>query len=278
MLTSRSPNVRFALITDEHFGPKAFFDGKLRKLSHEAPRLTRAFVERMNQVERPDLVVNLGDVIEDDENREHDLARYREFVDIMSALDAPVLHVAGNHDQIHLTHDDLRAFWKHAGPLHYSRDVGGVHFAVLNTQEIKDVVIRLPEEQIRWLEQDLAEAGAPVVVLMHHPASDQDLTGNRWFEKAPNICRIAERKQLRRVIRESGKVVAVFNGHVHWNHLDVIDDIPYFTLQSLIENLDDDAPGRPAASHAICDLEARRLSVRVSGEENLRYQFELRGR
>jgi 3',5'-cyclic AMP phosphodiesterase CpdA len=269
--------VRFSLITDEHFGPKAFFDGKLRKLSHEAPRLTLAFVERMNRVERPDLVVNLGDVIED-ENRQADRERYAEFLQILSGLDAPVLHVAGNHDQIGLTQDDLRELWGHEGPLFYSRDVGGVHFSVLNTQEVKDVVIRLPEEQLAWLKADLATANAPVVVLMHHPASDQDLAGNRWFEKALNICRIAERKELRRVIEESGKVVAVFNGHVHWNHLDVIENIPYFTLQSLIENLDDDAPGRPAASHAVCDLEPRRLSVRVSGEENLRYQFELRGR
>lgn len=276
MLASASEHVRFALITDEHFGPKAFFDGKLRKLSHEAPRLTRAFVERMNQFERPDLVVNLGDVIED-ENREADRERYAEFVQILSGLDAPVLHVAGNHDQIGLTHDDLRGLWGHEGPLFYSRDIGGVHFSILNTQEIKDVVIRLPAEQIAWLKDDLGKATAPVVVLMHHPASDQDLAGNRWFEKAPNICRIAERKELRRVIEESQKVVAVFNGHVHWNHLDVIENIPYFTLQSLIENLDEDAPGRPAASHAVCDLEPRRLSVRVSGEENLRYQFELRG-
>jgi Icc protein len=230
----------------------------------------------MNQVDRPDLVVNLGDVVEDD-TRDADRERYAEFVRILSSLDAPVLHVAGNHDQIGLTHDDLRELWGHEGPLYYSRDIGGVHFAILNTQEIKDVVIRLPDEQIAWLKDDLAKATAPVVVLMHHPASDQDLAGNRWFEKAPNICRIAERKELRRVIEDSGKVVAVFNGHVHWNHLDVIENIPYFTLQSLIENLDEDAPGRPAASHAVCDLEPRRLSVRVIGEENLRYQFELRG-
>ena len=31
---------------DEHFGPKAYFAGKLRKLSHEAPALTRAFGPR----------------------------------------------------------------------------------------------------------------------------------------------------------------------------------------------------------------------------------------
>lgn len=266
--------MRFALFSDQHFGPKAFFAGKLRKLSHEAGALTRAFVERMNTVERPELVVNLGDVLEDD-SPERDRARYGQFLDIVSALNAPLIHVAGNHDQIQLTEDDLRALWGHTGPLHYSRDVGGVHFVVLNTLETKDVCVRLPQAQLEWLALDLAAATSPVVVLMHHPASEQDLTGNRWFEKAPHICRLAERRELRRVLEQSGKVVAVFNGHAHWNHLDVIAGIPYVTLQSLIENLDDDAPGRPAACFAVVDLEPRRLCVRVEGAEPARYQLEL---
>ena len=55
--------MRFALISDEHFGPTAYFEGKLRKLTAQAGKLCEAFVSRMNQEVRPDLVVNLGDVI-----------------------------------------------------------------------------------------------------------------------------------------------------------------------------------------------------------------------
>jgi 3',5'-cyclic-AMP phosphodiesterase len=113
------------------------------------------------------------------------------------------------------------------------------------------------------------------VVLMHHPASDQILIGNRWFERAPELCRVAERKALRRVFEASGKVIAVFNGHVHWNHFDLIAGIPYVTLQSLTENLDDDAPGRPANAFALCEIEERRVQVSVYGEEAARYQVEL---
>jgi 3',5'-cyclic AMP phosphodiesterase CpdA len=266
--------VRFALISDVHFGPPASFAGKLRKLSHEAASLTERFVKRMNEVERPQLVVNLGDVIED-ENREADLGNYRRFVDILGRLDAPVLHVAGNHDFVHLSEADLRALWKHEGALYYSRDLGGVHFSILHTIETKDVAVRLPDEQLDWLRSDLGRAEPPCVVLMHHPASEMRLTGNRWFEKAPHICRIAERRKLRAVIESSAKVVAAFNGHVHWNHLDVIAGIPYVTLQSLIENLDEDAPGRAAAAWAVCDLSEHRLNVEIHGAESARYQFEI---
>lgn len=266
--------MRIALLTDVHFGPEASFEGKLRKLSHRAEQLSRDVVERLNTVERPDLVVNLGDVIED-ADRERDLENYRRFLDVLSELRAPVLHVAGNHDSVNLTDDDLRALWQHEGPLYYSRDVAGVHLCVLRTLETKDVAVHLPEEQLAWLADDLARAPAPAVVLVHHPLGEMQLEGNRWFARAPHICRVAERRRARAVIEASGKVVCVLNGHAHWNHLDVAGGIPYVTLQSLIENLDDDAPGRPARAFAICDVEPRRVFVRVEGEERARYQLDL---
>jgi hypothetical protein len=69
-------------------------------------------------------------------------------------------------------------------------------------------------------------------------------------------------------------VRAVFNGHLHWNHLDLIHAIPYVTVQSLIENVDDDAPGRPAAAHAVVRLSDRRMMVRVAGNDPARYEVE----
>ncbi len=269
--------MRFALISDEHFGPTAYFQGKLRKLTAHAGELCRAFVERMNREVKPDLVINLGDVIED-ESRAKDLEHYGQFVDILRALECPVLHVAGNHDQVNLSDADLCQLWNHEGSLHYSRDVAGVHFSVLRTIEVTDVAIHLPQEQIDWLARDLAQSSLPSVVLMHHPASEMRLDGNRWFEKRPHVCRVAERRALQNVVSNAPRVVAVFNGHVHWNHFDVISGVPYITLQSLVENLDEDAPGRAAAAHAVVDLDDRRMVVRVAGAEPVRYQVELRGR
>lgn len=266
--------MRFALISDVHFGEPVLHEGKLRKLTHEAEPLVADFVARMQNEHRPELVVNLGDVIED-ENRELDLSRYGRFVELVERAAPRTLHVAGNHDQAYLSDDDLRGLWRHAGPLHYSTDHGGYHFAVLRTIEYTDVAIRLPEEQITWLKADLAATKLPSVVLMHHPASEMVLDGNRWFEARPHVCRVAERRKLRSVIEAAGNVVAVFNGHVHWNHCDFIRGIPYFTIQSLIENVDDDAPGRAAAAFAVCDLDAHRLTVNVYGVEPARYQVEL---
>ncbi len=264
--------VRVAFVSDVHFGPPARFGGKLRKLSQFAGPLLEEFVERMNAVERPDFIVNLGDVVED-ESPEADLRNYRTFVDILSRADAEVMHVAGNHELENLTDEVLAELWGISGPLHYSREVGDFRVVVLKTETRRARDIRLPEEQIEWLGETLASSALPAIVLVHHPLSDMRLEGNRWFEKDPHLARVAERKRVREVLEQSGRVVAVFNGHVHWNHLDVIRGIPYVTIQSMTENLDDDAPGRPSRAHAVVDFDQHGILVRVEGEERARYQF-----
>jgi 3',5'-cyclic AMP phosphodiesterase CpdA len=263
---------RFALISDAHLGPPTRHAGKLRKLGDDAEPLTQAFVDAL-QGPRPDLVVNLGDVVED-ESPEADRARYARFLEILGGAGLPLLNVAGNHDTVHLDDATLARLWGHDGPLHYARDVGPFRFVVLHSVQGARSV-ELPDTQIAWLDETLASSPRPVVVLVHHPLSDQELTGNPWFEEQPHVCRVSNRRGVRDVLHRSGNVVAVFNGHVHWNHLDVIHGVPYVTVQSLIENVEDDAPGRAAAAWAHVEVSRQRMHVLVRGEQPVRYQIEL---
>lgn len=278
----------FALCTDIHFGPEALYEGKLRKLTAHAGALLERFVSRMNDEVRPSLVLNLGDDLED-ESREADLARYQECMRILGRLDARIAHVAGNHDTVHLGAEDLIAAWRASSPraivpedgrsLRYTFDHEGYRFIVLHTRERKDLDVTVGDEQLAWLEARLGEIDRPCFVAMHHPAADQHLVGNRWFEGHANIALVQERKRLRALIEAqnarsgAGRVLAVFNGHVHWNHLDVHGGVPYVSVQSLIENLDEDRPGRPAEAHAVVRVTRSRILVEVAGQEAARYQF-----
>ncbi len=263
------------VVSDLHFGPRASFAGKLRKLSHLAATLTEAFVERM-RAQQVDLVVNLGDVIED-VDAQTDLQRYSSCMRLLEAAGVERIHVAGNHDLVNLDAATLRKAWAMpaSGVLYRSLDRKGLHLVVLHTHERKDRDVSIDAEQLSWLKQDLATTTLPTVVLMHHSAADQDLRGNRWFEGAEHICLLAQRAELRAVLARSGRVILVLNGHLHWNHFDLIDSIPYVTLQSLVENIDEDAPGRPAAAHAVLRFDGRRLLVEIAGAHPLRYQIEL---
>ena len=267
--------MRLALFTDVHFGPPTRFGGKLRKLCHLARPLLEGIVRQLNEVEHPDIVINLGDVIED-EAREQDQARYREFLAVLGNSRAPVIHVAGNHDQVNLTPEDLASLWSHDGLLHYSRDIAGVHFAVLCSHEQQDTQVTVPDPQVEWLAADLAQTPLPSVVLVHHPLGEMDLTGNRWFEGRSHVCLVSNRSTLREIIESSGNVVAVFNGHAHWHHIDRHRPVPYVTLQSLIENVDDDAPGRAAGAFCIADLANGTLKLSGRGDPQYEIVFPTR--
>ena len=262
------------VVTDLHFGPEASFAGQLRKLSAQAGALTESFAARMRDEIKPDLVVNLGDVVED-ESAAADRARYRRCMEILATSDRPVVNVAGNHDRANLDAAALRSLWGMAsqGPLYRSFDHAGVHLVVLYSHERKDRDVSIDDAQLAWLEADLANTQLPTVVLMHHSAADQDVTQNRWFGRAPHLCLVKQRKRLRSIIAGHPHTRLVLNGHLHWNHLDVIDGVPYVTLQSLIENVDDDAPGRAAAAHAVVRIRGDWCSVDVAGEHPARYQF-----
>lgn len=264
--------VALAFVSDLHFGPEARFDGKLRKLSHHAARLAADVVDQVN-ARGVDLFVNLGDDIED-ESRAADRARYAECQAILRRANAPLVNVAGNHDTVHLGLDDLHELWGETGHLHRSFDHGDAHVVVLHTVERKDVDVRLDADQLAWLKDDLARTTRPTIVCMHHPASEQDLASSRWFARAPHLALVRERRELRAILEASGKVRAVFNGHVHRPHLDVIGGIPYVTVQSLVENLDDDAPGRPARGWASAIVSERRVIVDLHGEENATLQVD----
>lgn len=264
--------LKLGVVTDLHFGPRASFRGKLRKLSHLAPELATAFATRMRDEVHPDLVVNLGDCIED-ETPEIDRGRYRACLDTLRGAGVELLNVAGNHDYYNLTPEEIALAWGRTGPLFYSLDRGGVHLVVLYTRQISGVKIVVDDEQLEWLERDLEASQLPAVVLMHHPAADQDLRGNRWFEGLPHICLIENRARLRQIIARHGRTLLVLNGHMHWNHVAFHDGIPYVTLQSLIENLDDDAPGRVANAHAVVHLDPPCVLVEVSGAEPHRYEL-----
>lgn len=271
-MTGTSPALVLGVVTDLHFGPAAYFGGKLRKLTHRAEELLDGVVNELRTL-APDAIVNLGDDIED-ESYEADLARYRLCQDILKRGGAPIINVAGNHDTVYLGREELMATWGERGPLHRSLDLGGYHLVVLHSLERKDIDVTIGQDQLTWLEEDLARTHLPVLVLCHHPLSEQDFDDSRWFAKAPHLALVKNRREVREVLRESGKVRLVVNGHVHRNHFDVVDGLPFVTVQSLVENLDDDAPGRPAAAYAVITLTNERALVRVKGNDPARYQID----
>ncbi len=255
--------MKFGIISDVHLGENCFIKGVNRKLGNHSEKLLKKFVNTMNNKVKPNFVMNLGDLIErKDQNQ--DKANYSKGLKILNNLKCPLYNVIGNHELKNLSKSEIKNILK-ISKFYYSCDIKYIHLIVLFSSWHKDRII-IGSEQIKWLKKDLRETENRVIVFVHHPLADQNLRGNFWFEGRENKGLISNRQEIRKIIQDSGKVLAVFNGHVHWNKLNVHNKIPHFTIQSLVENFDN--KGIPAAAYAVCEIKSRSIECRVFGEDS----------
>jgi len=261
--------MKFAIISDIHLGPERLHNGVQRKLSRFSEKLTENFVEEMNTNVKPDMVIQLGDLIQD-KDYETDKINYKIGLDWLSKLTCTIHHVFGNHDQKFLTGNDLINLTNNP-ELYYSFDNGNYHCVVLCSNDEKKIQPFIPNEEIEWLKSDIAHTDKKVIIFVHHILSDQDLTGNFWFEGKPERCLIKNRSEVRNILEQSKKVIAVFQGHAHWNNQEICNGIPYFTIQSLVEDFS--SSKIPSASYAIVEITDDQITVDVKGNDSKKMFF-----
>jgi len=131
----------------------------------------------------------------------------------------------------------------------------------------------ISDEQKNWLKNDLDKTDKKCIAFVHYSLADQDLTGNPWFEGKPNKCLIANRKEIRDILSASNKIIAVFNSHLHWDRKNVHENIPYFTIQSLIENEDD--KGIASETHAVVNIINDKVDVEIKGNYSKKFLYKI---
>lgn len=253
--------MKFAILTDIHMGPEGYYNKCLRKINKDVKRFLAEFIEKMNVVIEPDFVVVLGDLVEDDspKNDKNNISYIR---NSLKNLKCPAYYAAGNHDLRNLTESGLKRLFGQ-NRLYYSFDSNNLHFIVLFSKVIENGNIEIPKEQIEWLKKDLEKTNKKSVVFVHHGLAEQDLTGNPWFEGKPEKCLIKNRKSVRKIFEKSGRVIAVFNSHLHWDKKHAHNSIPYFTIQSLVEN--EDNKGIASEAYAVVTIKNNKINVSING-------------
>jgi 3',5'-cyclic AMP phosphodiesterase CpdA len=251
--------LRIGLVTDIHYGP----DVDVRTGSAARPLLA-GFTERMRQQFRPDLVVDLGDRI-NDVDLESDRARLREVREMLETAGRPVVYAWGNHDLINVPSAEACAILGKKAD-HESLDANGYHLVVLNSQDptVERIGGTLSAAQLDWLEQDLGQTSRPVVVFCHHPLDEQDPGRHWYFADHPGHALAGNRARARRIIAASGRVRAVFNGHMHLNTVEVIDGVPYVTVMSLVDSRITNGPSGCFAEIVLTDAGA--VEVKIGGK------------
>jgi Icc protein len=264
--------IKFALVADVHHGPEKEYEGQIRKLSRHSLNYLSELNAEIENVIRPHFVVQLGDLIEDGASYSEDRDNYLAGMKHFNGFSVPSLSVIGNHDQVNIEQSQLQRL-NNLERLYYSLDIAGLHCVVLFTSTVDHTDNHISSEQLDWLKDDLARAQQPALVFLHHPLDEQNLSGNVWFEKYPDYCFVEERAEIRQILAESGKVKAVFNGHVHRNNVSTIDGIHYITVQSLVEKVGE--PDICSRAYTVAELDGKRLKVKVHGRDAADYDLVL---
>lgn len=221
--------VRLGLVTDLHYADKPpagsrHYRETLAKLEEAASQFER---------DQPDHVVELGDFIDAADSVEVEQEYLKRIHREFAALPGEKHYVLGNHCVYTLTKDEFLDGVEQESA-HHSFDSGGFHFIVLDAcfrsdgepygrKNFEWTDPNIPTEQVEWLQADLAQSGGQAIVFVHQRL---DVSNHYGVKNAAEI---------RKVLEDSGKVLAVFQGHSHENDLNEINGIHYCVHRAMVE-------------------------------------------
>ena len=262
---------RFVIVSDFHYALDKYLDERTRsgrKLMQYAQPLLERLIHEVNETIRPDFVVNLGDLIQDYGDYDEDVTTLKDFWAKFRGFDAPVFTCVGNHDLRATKDREAVAAALGYGATTYSVDVAGIHLVVLGTDVDYDAVDDrgtkyekhwITESDLDWLKEDLAKTELPVIICLHFGVAEDIQEGNYWFGTCPEEGLIANRKELKEILKSSGNVRAVFSGHQHWTKTLAEDGLPYYLVGSMTENYHGD--GVPDGGYLVVTLDERTVKV-----------------
>jgi len=252
--------VRFGIVTDCHYADAD--TAGTRYYRHSLDKLGEC-VEAMN-AQKVDFLVELGDFKDQDSppDEQKTLSYLRAVESVFCKFDGPAYHVLGNHDEDSLSKAQFLTNVENtgidSGRSYYSFDFHGVHFVVLDANYKSDGTdydhgnfdwtdANVPAAGLQWLRRDLAASRGPVVVLVHQLL---DGAGSHFVKNAAEV---------RQILEQSDRVLAVFQGHRHNGGYSLINGIHYYTLKAVIEG-----PGPENNSYAIVEVRPD-MSIAVTG-------------
>ncbi|MHC4806084.1 MAG: metallophosphoesterase [Planctomycetota bacterium] len=257
---SRPGTTRFGIVTDSHYADADTIGSRFYR--HSLDKLTEC-VELMN-TRKVDFLIELGDFKDQDNPAvEQRTISYLQAVEkIFQQFNGPTYHVLGNHDEDSISKKQFLTHIENtnvdSGRSYYSFDLNGLHFVVLDANYKADGTdydhgnfdwtdANVPPAELAWLRDDLAAVNGPVIVFIHQLL---DGIGNTYVNNAQDV---------RQILEQSGKVLAVFQGHHHPGSYNHIGEVHYYTLKALVEG-----PGPENNSYAIVEVQPDR-SITITG-------------
>lgn len=168
----------------------------------------------------PDVIVHSGDIVHNGRPDE-----YAKAAAILAAARAPVYVLPGNKDNranLRTAFSGLEYFAPDAAFIDYAIENYPVRLIALDTLSSSSNKGDFGPERIeRLIELIDAETTKPIAVFTHHPPFDVPVGPDPLNFVTPEVM-----SELRRALQHSGRVIAVFSGHVHRASEGDVGEIP----------------------------------------------------
>lgn len=227
----------FGVFADIHYSMKNNDEARFFRSALKKTGKCMEFFKKSNV----DFIICMGDLVDcgGDEAQQHLLLE--NIRDVVCADKIPFYLCLGNHDVTAYSYRGImRKFMPDCQKEYYSFDRGNLHFAVLDTNYDKLDVhytketmrwdeLYVDEKQLQWLRDDLKQTSHPAVICTHGNLDERKIGG----ALDPHI--VKNYREVQCVIRESGKVCLVLQGHCHSGNVGWQDGILYMTIPALVD-------------------------------------------
>lgn len=263
--------MKLVVFSDIHYAPEPPVNNDSiieRKLTQYSLPIIRQLIDEINNCIKPDIVVNLGDLIEDFNNHDQDIVNLNFIWNILKTIESPFYSAIGNHDLRSMeSRKEVEQIMDYENST-FSVDIKGYHLIFIGLTVNPQIGTTeggiqktrvISDEDLEWLKNDLEQNKLPFIVFTHYGIAEDEMKANWWFEKCPNSALLQNRKEVKNIIKKDKNLMAVFSGHQHWTRKIIEENVEYYIVGSLTENINDD--GVPDGVYFEIDITGNNLKV-----------------
>ena len=240
--------LKMVIFSDIHYLDEQHNEQYNRKLTKFAIPLFEKLNYEINNNIKPDLCIYLGDFIEDTNDHDQDIKNFKTIYNKFKNIKVPFYAVPGNHDLRSMTsRDEIEKIIGRYST--FSINVKGYHLIFLGLDVKNDFGISeggilktqyISENDLEWLKKDLEKNNLPCIIFNHFGIAEDNMIGNWWFENCSESALLTNRKEVKEIFKQSNNIIGVFSGHQHWTKKVQEDNINYYIVGSLTENINND--------------------------------------
>jgi len=216
--------MKFFLFSDYHYTPGYYINFGFEGL-HK--------FQRVAEEKGCDMMLHLGDFC-------HHPSKHTDFINEYNSFHIPSYHCLGNHDTENDTRDEVVRLYGMPDH-HYNLDIGGYRFIIANTSFYRDTETgefvqyhktnyfsqpereTLPPEELEWIANSIETSPYPCIICSHS-------SFERYHDcKNGHLVREIIDKANR---RKAHSVLMCMNGHMHKDHLTIMNNVLYYDVTS----------------------------------------------